>query len=89
MSGWENIVQSGGVSIAITGMAVVFAVLAIISGFITLLPKALELLHQVAPEAEHHRMPLPEPNRTMAQDASIAAAIGYAMHLESKESRLT
>jgi Na+-transporting methylmalonyl-CoA/oxaloacetate decarboxylase gamma subunit len=87
MSGWENIVQNNGISIAIAGITVVFVVLAIICGFISLLPRALELLHQFAPEAEHHRSPAVESKRTGSQDEAMAAAIGYAKYLQSQSSR--
>ena len=86
MSGWENIAEIGGVSIAITGMTVVFVVLTTISGFITLLPKALDLLHQYHPEAEHHREPVVESSRSTSPDEAIAVAIGYAMHMNSRDS---
>ena len=81
--GWENIVLNQGVSVAIAGMLVVFSVLVLISLFITFLPRALDLLHLVAPEED--RLPQPEKARSTAQNEELAAAIGYAMHLQTQK----
>jgi sodium pump decarboxylase gamma subunit len=86
MQGWENVAGNNGVSLAIVGMTVVFGVLLLLSLFIMFLPKALNLLHLVAPEAEEDRFPTVEASASASQDGAIAAAIGYAMHLERQKS---
>lgn len=93
MSGWEHVVEKeglayAGITTALAGMAVVFAALAIISTFIWLLPRALELLARVAPERETpHLLPQPAASPAISEDASIAAAIGFAMYLERQEAK--
>jgi Na+-transporting methylmalonyl-CoA/oxaloacetate decarboxylase gamma subunit len=85
--GWQNLVDNDGLTIAVSGMVVVFAALAIISGFIWLLPRALELLAKVAPEREEtHLSPKPAVAAS-SEDASIAAAIGFAMYLDKQEAK--
>lgn len=85
MSGWENVAQYDGVSIAITGILVVFAVLSVISGFIALLPRLLARLNTVLPESpeRHGTSQAAASGNVESQDAAVAAAIGYAMYLKS------
>jgi len=52
--GFENIFAADGVSIAVTGMLIVFAALALIAIVIALIPKLLPLLEKVFPEEHHH-----------------------------------
>jgi Na+-transporting methylmalonyl-CoA/oxaloacetate decarboxylase gamma subunit len=92
MSGWESVVEQEGlvyaaVTTALAGMAVVFAALAIISGFIWLLPRALELLARVAPEPEETHLPPKPAAAASSEDTSIAAAIGFAMYLDKQEAK--
>ena len=90
MSGWEKVVESdglvyAGLTTALAGMVVVFAALAIIAGFIWLLPRGLEILARVAPEREEpHALPQPAASSASSEDASIAAAIGFAMYQDSR-----
>jgi len=87
-SGWENVVEYNGVMVAIAGVAIVFAALSVIATFIWLLPSAMAMLARVAPEQEErHVAPQPSPAGDASQDASIAAAIGYAMYLESQKTK--
>lgn len=90
MSGWETVVEDeglvyAGLTTALAGMAVVFAALAIISGFIWLLPRALELLARYAPEQEEAPHSPKPAAAAISEDATIAAAIGFAMYLDKQE----
>jgi len=71
----QNIIDGQGVDIALTGMLIVFSVLALISLFIVLLPKALGVVARYIPEVEH------APASPKSQDDDVVvAAIGYVMH---------
>lgn len=87
-TGWENVVDYNGVMIAVAGLAIVFAALTVIATFIGLLPSALQLLARVAPEQEEQHVTVQSGAATDAsQDASLAAAIGYAMYLETQKQK--
>lgn len=78
----ENIVNANGVSIAIMGMLIVFAALAIIAIFITLLPRLLPLLEKVVPEAHRHSAPAPSES---SDHEEVLAAIAYALFKKHAE----
>lgn len=87
-TGWENVVEYNGVTVAIAGVAIVFAALSVIATFIWLLPSAMAMLARVAPEQEDRHVAVqPSPAGDASQDASIAAAIGYAMYLKSQKAK--
>lgn len=73
----QNIINGDGISLAITGMVIVFIALSIISTFIALLPKVLPLLESILPEEHAHHGP---PKKAAKKDNSeVLAAIGYAL----------
>lgn len=76
-TGIQNIHDGQGLSIAITGMIIVFAALAIISIFIALLPKMLVLLARAFPEEHHHSAPSV---KTAKDDDALLAAIGFGLY---------
>jgi sodium pump decarboxylase gamma subunit len=76
----QNIIDGQGISIAITGMVIVFFALSVISLFIAALPHILTLFARRWPESEGH-----QPTRTAAhtQEAvsdEAVAAIAMAFH---------
>lgn len=77
--GFQNVIDGNGFTIAITGMLIVFAALAIISLFIASLPGLLKVLSTVLPEEHHHHgeVPAKKPKR---DDDAFLAAIGYALY---------
>ena len=81
MAGWENVARYDGVAVAIAGIAVVFSVLVIISAFIALLPKVLSLIP--GDSSDRDLQETASSGSSASGDAAIAAAIGFALHLES------
>ena len=77
----QNIIDGQGVSIAITGMVIVFFALSVISLFIAALPHILQRIAQKFPETEgHHRA---EPASRVADDVvsgEMVAAIALTLH---------
>jgi len=73
----QNIIDGQAIPIALTGMGIVFCVLALISLFIALLPKLTAILGRYFPETEVHASPAP---KTTSND-SVLAAIAYVYHM--------
>ena len=72
----QNIEDGQGLGIALTGMIIVFSVLALISAFIVLLPKVLAVVAKKFPESAGHA------GQVQAEDDSpLMAAIGFVMHM--------
>ena len=72
---FQNVIDSQGISIAITGMLIVFTALVLISLFITLLPRIVSALNHRFPEpAELTAAP------GASTDPAVVAAIGLALH---------
>ena len=75
----ENIPDNG-IAIAITGMSIVFFALLLISGFIAILPKLMEILNEYYPE----KVPTPaassEPAAVSPVPDEVVIAIGAALH---------
>lgn len=65
--------------VAAMGLLIVFTALVVISGFIVVLPKALDALqHMLPPEVDHHHgTAVPA---TRSDDEAIAVAIGVGLH---------
>gem|GEM_PF-831685 len=84
-TGFQAISDSNGVSIAITGMLIVFVALAIISLFIRLLPVMLAWLEPILPELESHGHAPSVAQQLPADNEKIVAAIGYVLHLEMEK----
>jgi len=81
--GIQNIINSDGISLAITGMVIVFIALSIISTFIALMPKLLPFLDSILPEEHSHHGPT---KKAVKDDGEVLAAIGYALFkLKSKK----
>jgi len=79
----QNITNGDGISLAITGMVIVFIALSIISTFIALLPKVLPVLESILPEGHSHHGPT---KKAAKDDGEVLAAIGYALFkLKSKK----
>ena len=77
----QNIVDGQAVSIALTGMGIVFCVLALISLFIAVLPKLMVLLGRYFPEDVAHHAPKPQ----SATDDAGLAAIAYVFHMRRQK----
>ena len=74
----QNVIDGQGISIAITGMVIVFFALTVISLFITALPRILEKVAERWPESQgHHR---PAPAASSGPSDEIVAAIAMALH---------
>ncbi len=80
----QNIINGDGISLAITGMVIVFMALAIISTFIALLPKMLPILESILPEEHAHHGPT---KKAKKNDNEVLAAIGYALVKLNSEKR--
>ncbi|MEX0938948.1 MAG: OadG family protein [Pirellulales bacterium] len=76
--GWENVWESNGLGIAMTGLVIVFAALTLISVFIALLPRILLVLSAVLPAEP--LPPAPSQRRKAADEEELVAAIGVALH---------
>jgi oxaloacetate decarboxylase gamma subunit len=79
-AGWENVTRADGLALALTGMLVVFTALALVSGFIALLPRALARLEARFPRslpAEHARVTVAPAGGSLSADeqAALAAAL--------------
>ncbi len=75
--GYQNIVDGQGIDIAITGMSIVFTALALISLFISMLPRILALW---SPERSAVVCAPAGPDGSRADDDEIVAAISIALH---------
>jgi Na+-transporting methylmalonyl-CoA/oxaloacetate decarboxylase gamma subunit len=75
----QNIIDGQAIPIAITGMGIVFCVLALISLFIALLPKLTAILGRFFPETEVQ----PSAPKTSSNDA-VLAAIAYVFHMRRR-----
>ncbi len=75
--GVQNILDGQGFTIAITGMLIVFAALAIISLFIAALPKLLIVLETPFPVEHHHAPPA---GKSAKDDTALLAAIGFGLY---------
>ncbi len=83
---WQNVIDFQGIGLSITGMAIVFTALTLISVAIALLPKVLQCLAGILPTAHHPHSPAaasaakPAATAPQTDDAAIVAAIGYVLH---------
>ena len=76
----QNIIDGQGISIAITGMVIVFFALTFISLFITALPHILALFARRWPESEgHHTTRAAAPAQQAVSD-EVVAAIAMVLH---------
>ena len=72
---------SDGLSIAATGMAIVFVALILVTLFISALPRILALLSVVLPEVPDRHARVDE-SESLLPDEPMLAAIGYVLHRE-------
>lgn len=74
------------VALALTGMAIVFVALGLITLFLFLLPHIMEKLNAVFPESDHHHGHAPAAAAPKANDdEELIAAIGFALHSRRSE----
>lgn len=84
LDGWQAISEASGISIAITGMAIVFVALTLISLFIAALPRILSVLEPWLPNLDSHVVQPPtDAERLPSEQERIVAAIGFVLHSES------
>ena len=84
-SGFQAISRGNGVSIAITGMLIVFVALTVISLFIRMLPEILAWLGPILPKLEPHGHPPTVAEQLPLDNERIVAAIGYVLHREMEK----
>ena len=73
-----------GVAIAATGMLIVFAALILITLFISALPRLLEVVAKVMPEAPDKHPPH-DRSESLLADEAVLAAIGFVLHTEVRK----
>ena len=77
----QNIIDGQGISIAITGMVIVFFALSVISLFITALPRILDRVALLWPEPEDpYGNGSASPKASGAVSDEIVAAIAVTLH---------
>jgi len=72
--------NSGGISIAVTGMLIVACALLLIYVFISSLPKVLAAVATVWPEVDEPHAGLTHPESLALDDDDVLAAIGFVLH---------
>ncbi|HUG91579.1 MAG TPA: OadG family protein [Planctomycetaceae bacterium] len=82
----HRVLEHDGLEIAVTGMLIVFAVLALVSGFIALLPRALARLEAVLPAPHDAHAPRP-PSAAAGDEVELLAAVAFCLHLEIERGR--
>ena len=75
----QNIIDGQGLSIAVTGMLIVFSTLLFISLFIVALPKILEKLKGILPPETMHHTAVSE-TAVPEEEEAIVAAVGLVLH---------
>ena len=75
----QNIAAGQGYALAITGMAIVFVALTLISLFIRGLPRGLKLIGGLLPAEDAHQAA----SASAPESADRIAAIGFALHQET------
>ena len=76
----QHVVDGQGVSIAVTGMAIVFSSLTLICIVISLLPRVLSRVDILMPEDEAESAAFDAELLTDEDDLEVVAAIGLALH---------
>ncbi len=84
-AGFQAISEGQGVTIAVTGMLIVFFALAIISLFLRLLPVVLGWMEPILPRLESHAHPPTPAERLPAEKERLVAAIGYVLRMEMEK----
>lgn len=85
---WQNVVDGNGIGITLTGMLIVFSGLLLISLFITVLPRILELQSRL--RSQRGSSPAVTQPVVMVDEepseAEIMALISLVLHLETERS---
>ena len=81
----QNIIDGQGISIAITGMVIVFFALSVISLFIAALPRILSLFAKRWPETEGHHAARPAAPSRQAVSNEVVAAIAMVLHQRKRQ----
>jgi hypothetical protein len=76
-----SLITGKGIAIAATGLLIVFAALILITLFIAALPRILEAVATVLPEAPD-RHTVPDSSESLLPDDAVLAAIGFVLHSE-------
>ena len=71
-----------GIAIASTGLLIVFAALMLITVFIAALPRILEVVAKVLPEAPDRHAAVADGSENLLPDEAMVAAIGFVLHNE-------
>ncbi len=90
----DNVISGDALSISLTGMAIVFCGLLLISLFIRLLPVVLELISRVFPDKDKIATLQEKKERKIAEqqeeeDKDLASVIGLVMQMEAANLQLT
>jgi len=83
---WMNILENDGFGIAGVGILLVFAVLLLVSVYISFLPKLLSLVNPLLDPPVSKRPPVPLAETTADSDTAAAAAAALHHHLSRSES---
>jgi Na+-transporting methylmalonyl-CoA/oxaloacetate decarboxylase gamma subunit len=73
------------VEITVIGMLMVFAALALLTVFLTLLPRFLGWINAVWPERGDRHATLDAAAELLGDEDDVLAAIGFVLHVESRE----
>jgi len=79
---WQHVVDGRAVDISLSGMLIVSTALVLISSFIALLPRVLQLLAPFLPAENEQRETAPAAPRSDVPEPELLAAVGYAFHCE-------
>ncbi len=82
--GWDNIIKSQGLPIAVTGLLIVFFALTLITVFIQLLPTVLDFLGIQGEAEEPASKSPPQSAANGAVQPEVIAAIGLALHTQAQ-----
>ncbi|QDU54804.1 OadG family protein [Aeoliella mucimassa] len=83
--GWQAVVEGNGIAISLTGMAIVFAALVVISLFIAFVPRVLDWLDPILPKMHSHPAPPAREEQSATDHERIVAAIGMVLHTEMQK----
>ncbi|HUG20753.1 MAG TPA: OadG family protein [Planctomycetaceae bacterium] len=76
------IAMQRGVSIALSGMLIVFIALLLITLFLVALPRLLNVLAKYLPESEESHGSHSHPERHVLDDEAVIAGLGFILHTE-------
>lgn len=85
LSGWANVQQQNGVAISLVGLSIVFSALVLVSLFIAVLPKLLDLVSPYLPQVDESFEAPSIAESTVDDEKMVVAAIGYVLHTEMQK----